>query len=392
MKWIPGFLGAVLSAAAASGELRKEYWGEARAFYYSSDRYLDRKLHFPGLSLDGGAGLGMGAWDARADVLGYAGPRLSGEREYLKQAYLGYGTESVEVRIGKQIIRWGRADFLNPTDNLNHFDRSLPFAGNYKIRFGDLAARFRIFGEGATWEAVFLPHAAGSRYPSPPGLDLRTEHPGWGPEDWGGAAKADFQGHAADFSLSAFRGIDPAPYLALGAPSLIRYPHTTVLGGDFAAAFGVTGEFAWSHYDPPGTRKDRLFTVLGIERSWAGGFRARAQMVQIHLLEPVDPPPSGPAGQARLAQAVFNWEADADTYALTVNVSRPFLRDELKVSASGMFNATRGDSYLEPRVEYAPGNGWKVSLGGEWYAGPRASLFGRLKDNSCTQAELVRAF
>src|SRR5690606_14368965 len=214
-------------------------------------------------------------------------------------------------------------------------------------------------------------------------------------ENVGGGVKADFQGHRGDFSLNGFHGSDPAPYLAIGKPSLFLHPRMTAWGGDFAyvlGGFGFSGESAWLRYGEPGLKKDRLFSVAGMERTVPDFLTVRLQIVQVHLLEPLDPVSPSVPGQFAVAQAVFNGEADADTYALTMRVSRNLRNDEVRLSANAMFNATRRDAFLEPRIEYFPNGKWKASLGGEWYAGETASLFGRLVKNNCVQAELVRFY
>ncbi|MCX8093698.1 MAG: hypothetical protein N3E50_05975 [Candidatus Goldbacteria bacterium] len=52
-------------------------------------------------------------------------PKIYNEIKFnLQEAYIDYYTEIMDIRIGRQIISWGKADELNPTDILNPEDIS----------------------------------------------------------------------------------------------------------------------------------------------------------------------------------------------------------------------------------------------------------------------------
>lgn len=46
----------------------------------------------------------------------------SRNRVYLEQMYMTFKFENADLRVGKQIINWGKADAINPTNNLNAID------------------------------------------------------------------------------------------------------------------------------------------------------------------------------------------------------------------------------------------------------------------------------
>ncbi len=101
-----------------------ERWGfsgSARAAYWSSSRHLDDEKNLGAGALwlkwahklPQGIGLYAEGW-ARSDNV-FKGT----DKKYLmREAYVDYALDSWDFRVGRQIVAWGRADRVNPTDNL----------------------------------------------------------------------------------------------------------------------------------------------------------------------------------------------------------------------------------------------------------------------------------
>ncbi|NJM31869.1 MAG: hypothetical protein HC848_01965 [Limnobacter sp.] len=60
----------------------------------------------------------------------------------VREAYLDFSLGLLDIRLGKQIIAWGRADKLNPTDNLTPRDYTLLVPEDEEQRLGTSAAVF----------------------------------------------------------------------------------------------------------------------------------------------------------------------------------------------------------------------------------------------------------
>ena len=120
-----------LNALGLTGSLRGGYW--------SSNRLFDDRSHIGTAStwlrmdkrLDNQLGIYAEVFGAREDM------RSDGnEVARVREAYLDGRVGALDFRLGKQIIAWGRADRLNPTDNLTPRDARLLAADIDEDRFG----------------------------------------------------------------------------------------------------------------------------------------------------------------------------------------------------------------------------------------------------------------
>lgn len=137
--------------------------------------------------LDGRKNVGTGAlWLKSAPSLGSsASMQLEGwvrnddslkgaSQENLREGYLNYASGDIDWRIGKQIIARGRADGINPTDNLTPRNYTLLTPENDDQRLGAMAAEMNYHFSDAALTVAWLPHFTPSVYPIPaqPGVVL----------------------------------------------------------------------------------------------------------------------------------------------------------------------------------------------------------------------------
>ena len=76
----------------------------------------------------------------------------------LFEGYLYWSRGSAEIRLGKQIVRWGKTDQISPVDNVNSQDLRefiIPDLEDRKIP--NWMARIRIFGDSYTLEGIYIP-------------------------------------------------------------------------------------------------------------------------------------------------------------------------------------------------------------------------------------------
>jgi hypothetical protein len=81
----------------------------------------------------------------------------------LKEAHLSYFGERYEIALGKQIFSWGKADLINPTDDLNPVDILDPL--NSK-KLGQSALSVRYLGDKINLHGVVLIEPDPSRTPT----------------------------------------------------------------------------------------------------------------------------------------------------------------------------------------------------------------------------------
>ena len=127
---------SVLHALNLNGSLRGSYWN-------ISDNPAGRnnpgiaELWLKAAPKPGeNSALLLEGWTRAADVA-----HSAGRQSALREGYVNFSHGAADFRIGKQIIVWGRADQINPTDNLTPRDNTLFIAESDDQRLGTVAAK-----------------------------------------------------------------------------------------------------------------------------------------------------------------------------------------------------------------------------------------------------------
>jgi hypothetical protein len=193
----------------------------------------------------------------------------------LREAYVNAYLGPLDLRIGQQIIVWGRADALNPTNNLTPLDFRIHSPLEDDIRIGNAGARaflrFAPFRLEGVWmplylptelPAVALPQYVSYGAPLFPSLNLK---------DGTEAVRLHLELPAIEMSVSYLHGFAPLPGLSptpmgitLTADEMTNAPSATtppsilvsrtayeqqVLGFDFSTSLGelatLRGEAAY---------------------------------------------------------------------------------------------------------------------------------------------------
>ena len=237
-----------LHSLGLTGSLRSGYWSSNRLYDEVSNvgtgsvwLKLDKKL-------DNGIGLFAEGFAAREDF------RTEGNtRNRMREAYVETRSGAFDVRVGKQIIAWGRADRLNPTDNLTPRDATLMAADIDEDRFGSMAGKVSWNMDAFTsLTGIWLPEFQQNR------IFLRTGFTETVPNSrrqW--AIKLDQSGKEIDWSLSYFDGYDLSGDLS--ATRVLQHYRTQVIGVDAATtrgAYRFAVESAYTHTeDSTGTNE-----------------------------------------------------------------------------------------------------------------------------------------
>ena len=83
----------------------------------------------------------------------------------LDEAYLDIAFEKFDLRIGNQIITWGRTDAINPTDNINALDLTNAIIGDLDERkLPTFAIKLDYYTGVTIFEAVLIPFFQGNRF------------------------------------------------------------------------------------------------------------------------------------------------------------------------------------------------------------------------------------
>jgi hypothetical protein len=357
-------------------------------------------------------------------------------REAYVNAYLG----PIDLRLGKQIVVWGRADALNPTSNITPVDFRIRSPIEDDLRIGNVGARaflrlspFRLEGvwmpvyEPTELPTVGLPQFVSFGAPIFPAPTLGNGL---------GAGRLHLELPAFEMSVSYLYGYAPLPGLSLTNltfdvtnPSVVvsrTAYNQQVVGFDFSTAIGdimtIRGEaayrrpFDWQQKSYA-ARPDAQY-VLGADHNF-GSVSVIAQYMGRYVFNwqkengptrPLDPTvlqmdPTMVATtvhdmavadiNAKLAQTnqiLFSQTAQIQHLA-TLRLEWLTAHDTLSLSALGLLNVTTREWLVTPRIGYKFTDAMTGYLGAQIFVGPTNTLFGIIENSlSAVYAELRFAY
>ena len=386
--------------------------GHARFDYYSASKRLDNNHSLPGLTFQPKLQPKFGAWgDAKIEGR-FTDQDLGDHREpkqgRLLEAYTNLYLGSVDVRIGKQNIPWGRADALNPTDNLTPKDFTLLSARDEEERrIGTVGVRTNYYRGDYTLSLIWLPIFNPSTIPltPAPGFQITEDKRSQGKwSDQAFAAKLDHTGGAIDWSVSYYYGLDTLPIGRPLSPVQAQLVHNRlhVIGADFAKNFGrygVRGEMAYTQtQNPNGTdpfiKNPFFMSVLGVDRDITEDVNINLQAYQRIIVNFNDPFAIQDPVQRSVAvlSDTFNQQLDQYQGGFTSRIKATWLNKTLEGELLGMLNLPRRDFFVRPSLAYAFTDVWKGYVGWDVFNGQRDSFFGRLQPNTAFFLEIRATF
>lgn len=331
------------------------------------------------------------------------GPVDDGEaRGELREAFVTFASGPLEIRAGRQIFAWGRADGINPTDNLTGQDLTLLAPDDSDRRLGAAAVRATHTYRDVSFTAIWLPEFRPHRIPLPPiGGEAAVSGSEWRPEQF--ALRVEQTGRAIDWSVSAFSGRDLHPDLGLRAARLALTHHKVrVLGADAAGTrgrFGLRAEAAYVHTEDehghePFIKNPFLSVVAGADRNYREHLNVNVQYLY-RLVTDVDGPASAESQAGNTVasrQAALSGQTRRHSHGASARVSYKWLHDTLEGEVAAAGYARPWGMTVRPKVSYAVSDRMKLLMGGELYRGDSASVLGMLRDNSGAFGEVRWSF
>jgi hypothetical protein len=326
----------------------------------------------------------------------------------LREGYLERSFGLLDLRIGRQVLVWGRADKVNPTDQWTTKNMRLLGTDDEDQRLGVFTISgvlnlgdYRLMG-------VLQPEWRDPVYPIPPisGVSIENLRPQSAFQQFG--IKVDHTGGAADYSLSYSNVISRMPNLTIlsagvtGVRLGLNFEKVQVFGADFAwnfGEFGLRGETAYTHSrDPSGGDPLRfnseIFSVLGVDRSWFENFNFNLQFLHKHVFDFQDGDSITDPNLKFLArqQNLIANQLGADRFGISLRPSYKIWNDTLDFEIAYLQWFYEVGGLFRPKVTYAINDHLKVIAGLEKYFGIQNSFFGRLSDLSTVFTEVRVSF
>lgn len=346
----------------------------------------------------------------------------------IREAYVRINGKKWDLSAGKKIIKWGRADFTNPTSELSAQNFILRSPDREEMDMGNLLSVINWYpADFINLEAVAIPYYRSSvliidPIPLPENVTLNQINSLLtGKNMFSYGLKADFHLKGIDWSLSWFDGFDPMPGTALTGfnldlsgevpdpvVELTMIPYKTrVLGIDFetsAGSFGIRGEAAWS---VPSLSYKTYEFVPWPEIKWVGGldwssgswrltgeysgkyipgftpsivdpligtepdFTMLAQMLAIPGFDLED----YMLQQVRSFNRLYKYQLKEYYHTAGIRIETDLAYGKLLPSVFTTYNFTSKELLIIPEIKYKPSDGLTITAGIEFYNGVNGSLY-----------------
>lgn len=334
----------------------------------------------------------------------------------LREAYLDVYFESVDLRIGKQQIIWGKADGVFITDIVSPKDLSEFLLRDFdEIRMGVTSIKVDYYMGDNTFELVWIPVFTPTRFapegsiwrpampdfPVQPVIDKSRETVKPSLENSEVFGKYSVLTALVDFEIMAGYAWDDDPtmhvekQLDLSNPQTPRltgitvYPEhhrLTIGGGSFSTTIGpfvLRGEGAYyqgkyfNTEDPMAkesvVEKDYLHYLLGLDYTLLD-WHLSGQFIQQAILD-------------------YNDAIKNDEYSnmATFLATRDFLNETLNLSFFMYYDFNNEASLIRPKITYDLADGFSVLLGANIFTGTEG-MFGQFNDNDMVYTQVKFSF
>lgn len=426
------------SRAATGQERNSSINGFVRAGLYSGIDKTDNKIYVPSAFSDLGLKIearNINNFKASADLRFRFGSEFRKPVNSLdiREAFITVNGKKWDISAGQKIIKWGRADFTNPTAKLspkNYISRS---PDPEDMDLGNILLQGRWYPiSKLSVEAVAIPFYRSSTLiidPVPLPSYVTIHQPDLLMTDkdkFSYAIKAEGHLTGIDLSLSWFDGYDPMPGTTLTKFSLdmaggfpVPDAELTItpykirnLGFDFettAGSVGLRGEASWrSPYKSYKTYEyvpcEEINWVAGIDYS-AGSWRFTGEYsgkympglipvtvnsflgteLDYSALAALIAVPGFDMGEYVRQQVasynrLYNYQIEKTYHSAALRIERDMFYGKMTPSVVSMYNFTSHDLLIKPELKFKPSDGLTVTIGGEYYSGKKGSLFDIVDD------------
>jgi len=339
----------------------------------------------------------------------------------LREAYINTYLGPIDLRIGHQIIVWGRADGVNPTDNLTPKNMLVRSPNEDDRREGNFCLRASAQLHPLRIEAIWVPIYRSSVLPTglmgfPSGIVLgESDEPVARMDNGALAFKANLELAAFDASVSYFNGFNPLPGLAAEFPFFPGEPVTVfpkayrmdVWGADFSTtlggSFGLRGEAAYTN---PRERESNdihipdsdIQFILGIDKEFTGEWSVILQYIGRHVFSfedvifPSDPLLL-PGYELVIKNRLLASQQYATSHSVSLRAAKKFWHEVMSAEIAARINLTSEEYLIRPKLTYDIADAFTATVGGEYYSGPRGTLFDLIGSHlSSLFAELKLSF
>jgi hypothetical protein len=333
----------------------------------------------------------------------------------VREAWAAVSPGPFDIKLGRQILSWGRADAINPTNNIAPRDETVLSSEFDDTRLGNELLQIKAkIGQSSIqgiWVPCYRPDVlplSGAKIPAgiiiadPVYPDIRFSNGGC-------ALRMEYTASSLDGSVSYFNGYATLPGFdyALSQTGLSLIPRAYRLhavGADFSTAIGSIGlrgeaavKYPFDDYDEEVyVPNPYVHYVLGLDKS-IGNWNALIQYSGLYVInykamaEPVLTDPLDPMAQMLYASALasakirqmnrlFIGTSDEVSHSLTGNILWNTLYETVHLKIAGMYDFTTKDYAIIPSASYDIADAISLTVGGRYLDGPEGNLNNMVSD------------
>ncbi len=323
----------------------------------------------------------------------------------LKEAFIDLYSDVVDIRFGKQVISWGKADELNPTDILNPEDISNITEDKSIRKIGVMAIKADLKIKESVLTFVYIPEFSYHALPQPgsdwdffgmpalptpslPGADLSSG-------EW--ALKCSKTIEMFDFSIAYFNGWDnifnPSGIMIIQGPEVMAMPmepwvfkRTQMLSLDFAGSvfdFGLWGEFAYFYTEDvggtdPAVKNPYLQFVIGTDYTFPKDIKINIQYFH-EVITGIDD------DTERKIEEMFPSKLGLSLpvqQALSFRIGKSFGEgDANSIDIFGIVDLKNGGIMMGPKLGISPEDAVLIEFGAMIFDGREESIFNMFNRN-----------
>ena len=407
---IGGFVRGEMHVPALAGDDSKNSFGTRESYFVATTELKGRADFTEVISAFGE--LRYRIKDIGRDVNGdsYIGHHANRDFD-VRELYFRFRGDWLDISAGQQIIAWGVADGINPTDKLCPKNMTLISSDPDDRRLGILAVKGDLYLGNYTLTGVWQPIFTDSKFRLsrlPKEAEITVEDPQRPAKKLSNstvAMKCSTCFKGTDVSLSYFYGWDPFPDIILDRAVtsdektevwvMPVFNRIHAIGTDFSTVIGpliLRGEGAYTNMrkrsgKSPGRSKSYIHWITGLESECFEDFTVNVQYGMKHILgyESVPKDESEIENDPQAGVDVFNArlhrQLNRHTQMTTLRLDYRVLQDTLLFQFKGLYYINDEEIRLRPRIVYDINDYLEATLAAIFSFGPAGSRFHKSGEN-----------
>jgi hypothetical protein len=322
---------------------------------------------------------------------------------WLREGYVDAFLGNFDIRVGQQIVVWGRADGLNPTNNITPRNILIFSTDEDDRRMSNFLFRMHYNFEPFRLEGIYVPVYRSSvlptfLFPLEDYVEIgEQDNPDASLSNGSFALKLDMTLSAFEASLSYFKGFMPLPGISLQSISvenglnviIANKPYKMeVIGTDFAStigSYGIRGEIAYRNPTEDYTLDENVYVpnpdiqyIVGLDKT-IDDFNLILQYVGRYVIDFTEFKETGfPTDQLYIYNRMVAYQLFEQSHAVFMRPSLTLYHETLHMDLLAYYDFTTEESLLRFLMSYDINDGLMARLGFERYAGPINTLLGTI--------------